>query len=243
MSAVRLVVYSDFLCPWCWNAATRLASVQEQLGGDLEIEWRSYLLRPSANPAGREAPGPLVHRAGREAPGPLVHRAGREAPGPLSHRAGRDLDKFRAYTQSWLRVAEDEPRAPFQVWASDAGPPSHSVPPHVVAKAAAALGDEQGRRMRLRLFRAYFAESRDITDRATLRALWSEAQLPDDAFVSCDDPEHARRVLADHEEAQALGANGVPAMRLADQDFVLVGAQPEAVVLRWLRRAIEARVA
>lgn len=207
MSAVRLVVYSDFLCPWCWNAATRLASVQEQLGGDLEIEWRSYLLRPHANPA------------------------------------GRDLAKFRSYTQSWLRVAEDEPRAPFQVWASDAGPPSHSVPPHVVAKAAAALGDEHGRRMRLRLFRAYFAESRDITDRTTLRALWREAQLPDDAFVSCDDPEHARRVLADHEEAQALGANGVPAMRLADQDFVLVGAQPEAVVLRWLRRAIETRVA
>ena len=219
MSAVRLVVYSDFLCPWCWNAATRLASVQEQLGGDLEIEWRSYLLRPSANPAGREAPGPLVHRA------------------------GRDLDKFRAYTQSWLRVAEDEPRAPFQVWASDAGPPSHSVPPHVAAKAAAALGDEQGRRMRLRLFRAYFAESRDITDRATLRALWSETQLPDAAFASCDDPVYTRRVLADHEEAQELGATGVPAMRLADQDFVLVGAQPEAVVLRWLRRAIEARVA
>jgi predicted DsbA family dithiol-disulfide isomerase len=206
VNAVRLVVYSDFLCPWCWNAATRLASVQEQLGADLEIEWRSYLLRPSGQP-------------------------------------GRSLEKFRDYTQSWLRVAEDEPRAPFQPWASDAGPPSHSVPPHVVAKAAAALGDDAGRRMRERLFRAYFAESRDITDRATLRALWSEAQLPDDAFASCDDPEYTRRVLADHAEAQALGATGVPAMRLADQDFVLVGAQPEAVVLRWLRRAIEARVA
>ena len=45
------------------------------------------------------------------------------------------------------------------------------------------------------------------------------------------------------QEAQALGATGVPAVRLADQDFVLVGAQPEAVYLRWLRRAIEARVA
>jgi predicted DsbA family dithiol-disulfide isomerase len=207
--AVHLVVYSDFLCPWCWNAATKLASVQRQLGGDLEIEWRSYLLRPTAKPAAQ----------------------------------ARDLDAFRAYTQSWLRVAADEPRAPFQVWAGEAGPPSHSVPPHVAAKAAAALGDEAGRRMRDRLFRAYFAESRDITDRATLRALWSEAQLPDDAFASCDDPVHARRVLADHQEAQALGATGVPAVRLADQDFVLVGAQPESVYLRWLRRAIEARVA
>jgi predicted DsbA family dithiol-disulfide isomerase len=203
---VGLVVYSDFLCPWCWNAATRLASVQRQLGDAIEIEWRSYLLRPSAQP-------------------------------------GRSLEKFRAYTQSWLRVAEDEPRAPFQVWASDAGPPSHSVPPHLVAKAAAALGADAGARMRDRLFRAYFAESRDISDRATLRALWSEAGLPDDAFESCDDPALARRVLAEHEEAQSLGATGVPAVRLADQDFVLVGAQPEAAYLRWLQRALDARIA
>jgi predicted DsbA family dithiol-disulfide isomerase len=142
-----------------------------------------------------------------------------------------------------LRVAEDEPRALFQVWASDAGPPSHSVPPHLVAKAAAALGAGAGHRMRERLFRAYFAESRDISDRATLRALWSEAELPDDAFASCDDPAHARRVLEEHGEAQALGATGVPAVRLAEEDFVLVGAQPEAVYLRWLQRVLAARVA
>ena len=203
---VRLVVYSDFLCPWCWSAATRLASVQEQLGEALVLEWRSFLLRPHAQP-------------------------------------GRDLERFRAYTQSWLRVAEDEPRAPFRVWASDAGPPSHSVPAHVLAKAAAALGDDAGRRMRDRLFRAYFAESRDITDPATPRALWRELALPDAAFAATEDPALARQVLAEHQEAQELGATGVPAVRLAEQDFVLVGAQPEAAYLRWLRRVLDARAA
>lgn len=206
MNAVRLIVYSDFLCPWCWNAATRLASVQQQLDGALELEWRSYLLRPVAQP-------------------------------------GRDLEKFRAYTQSWLRVAQDEPRAPFQVWASDVGPPSHSVPAHVVAKAASALGAAEGPRMRDRLFRAYFAENRDISETDTLRALWREAELPDAAFVRPDDPALTRAVFADHQEAQELGATGVPAVRLADQDFVLVGAQPEAVYLKWLRRALDARAA
>jgi hypothetical protein len=33
----------------------------------------------------------------------------------------------------------------------------------------------------------------------------------------------------------------VPAVRLADQEFVLVGAQPEAAYLRWFRRALETR--
>jgi predicted DsbA family dithiol-disulfide isomerase len=203
--AVRLVVYSDFLCPWCWNAATRLAAVQAELGEGLVLDWRSYLLRP---------------------------RPRERTPG--------DLDRFHAYTQGWLRVAEDEPRAPFTPWASDAGPPSHSLPAHVVAKAAAALAPESGARMRDRLFRAYFTESRDISDRATLRALWSEAGLPDEAFATSEEPAFARQVLADHEEAQGYGATGVPAVRLADQDFVLVGAQPEAVYLRWLRRALTA---
>lgn len=201
MNAAHLVVYSDFLCPWCWNVATKLASVQQQLGAALTIEWRAYLLRPQAQP-------------------------------------GRDLAKFRAYTQGWLRVAEDEPRAAFRPWTGDAGPPTHSIPPHVVAKAAARFGADPGTRMRDRLFRAYFTESRDISDAATLRTLWSEAGLEHGAFDAIDTSARTREVLADHAEAQSLGATGVPAVRLADQDFVLVGAQPEAVYLRWLRKII-----
>ncbi|RIK91735.1 MAG: hypothetical protein DCC71_24850 [Proteobacteria bacterium] len=203
MSGVRLVLYSDFLCPWCWNAATRLAAVQDALGPALAIEFRSYLLRATPQP-------------------------------------GRDLERFRAYTQSWLRVAEDEPRAPLRPWVGDAGPPSHSLPPHVVAKGAAALSAEAGAALRDRLFRAYFAESRDITDDATLRALWREAGLAPADYDAIDTAAHARAARAEHAEAQSLGATGVPAVRLADQDFVLVGAQPEAVYLRWLTRALEA---
>ena len=49
-----------------------------------------------------------------------------------------------------------------------------------------------------------------------------------------------RQVFADHEEAIAFGATGVPAARLAEHDFVIVGAQPEAVYQRWLTRALAA---
>ena len=210
MPPLRVLVYSDFLCPWCWNAATRLAAVEAALGGAVELEWRSFLLRPRPDPA----------------------RRGPEA-----------LEKFRHYTRGWLQVAEDEPRAPFQVWASDAGPPSHSVPPQLAAKAAMALGPASGRRMRERLFRAYFAESRDISDPDALLALWLELGLPRAEFDRCADPALLRGVLAEHHEAEALGATGVPAARLDGDDFVLMGAQPEATYLRWLHRALEARSA
>lgn len=205
MRRLSVVVYSDFLCPWCWNAATRLAAVEAELGGALALEWRSYLLRPHPRPRTPEA-----------------------------------LDAFRAYTQGWRRVAEDEPRAPFQPWQGDAGPPTHSLPAHLAAKAAAELGEEPGRRMRTRLFRAYFAESRDISDEAVLRALWDELGLPPAGFERIHDPALAQRVRDEHEEALALGASGVPAVRVADQDFVLVGAQPEAIYQRWFTRQLGA---
>jgi predicted DsbA family dithiol-disulfide isomerase len=201
---LTVVVYSDFLCPWCWNAATRLAAVETALAGALALDWRSYLLRRHPRPRTPEA-----------------------------------LADFRAYTEGWRRVAEDEPRAPFRTWSGEAGPPTHSLPAHLVAKAAASLGEEPGRRMRERLFRAYFAESRDISDAAVLRALWRELALDESGYARAEDPETERRVLAEHDEAQALGASGVPAVRLAGQEFVLVGAQPEAVYLRWFRRALE----
>jgi predicted DsbA family dithiol-disulfide isomerase len=204
VTPLRLVVYSDFLCPWCWNAATRLAAVEAQLAGAVELEWRSFLLRPRP-------------------------------------QTGRDLERFRDYTRSWLRVAQDEPRAPFRAWQGDAGPPSHSVPAHRVAKAAAALGPAEARRMRDRLFRAYFVESRDISEDATLLALWGEAALPEAAYARREDPELLRSVLADHEEALELGATGVPAARLDGDSTVLMGALPEETYLRWLRRALVAR--
>jgi len=208
MPALRVIVYSDFLCPWCWNAATRLTAVEAALDGAVELAWRSFLLRPRPDPG----------------------RRGPEA-----------LEKFRSYTRGWLRVAEDEPRAAFQVWAGDAGPPSHSVPPHLAAKAAAAVDATAGRRMRERLFRAYFAESRDISDPSALFALWRELDLPEPEFDRCAEPALLRSVLAEHREAEQMGATGVPAARLDREDFVLMGAQPEATYLRWLRRALEAR--
>src|SRR4029077_1139370 len=47
---VRLIVWSDYLCPWCYVAATRLHRVQEEFGDRVELEWRSYLRRPYPAP-------------------------------------------------------------------------------------------------------------------------------------------------------------------------------------------------
>lgn len=202
MNRVRLIVHSDYLCPWCYNGAMRVRRLKEELGERLEVEWRAFLLRPRIDP-------------------------------------NRTLEKFKAYTHSWLRPAEDPDGGTFRVWATEAGPPSHSIPPHLVAKAAALVSPDAFHAIHERLLHAYFAENRDITDVDTLRAIWSEAGLPAPAFDRHTDPTLLQRVLDEHAEAAEYGIDGVPAMRLADREGYVMGAQPVEVYRRWIQRALE----
>ena len=202
MTPLRLIAYSDYLCPWCFNAAVRLERLERAFGGSLEIEWRSFLLRPHA-------------------------------------RSGRSLDEFRAYTRSWLRPAQDGDGGTFRVWSTVAGPPTHSVPPHVFAKAAAELGTPAFREMHHRLLTAYFTDNRDITDAATLRAIWSECALPAEGLAAADDPALLREVIDQHNEAVEHGATGVPAVRVDGDDACVVGAQPLETYRRWVQRLLD----
>jgi len=210
VSHVRFVVYSDYLCPWCYNASVRLRAIEAEYAGAVELEWRSYLLRPE--------------------------------PRTFPDRAAA-LEKFRGYTESWRRPAEEPDAGRFTVWSSDEGPPSHSVPAHRVAKAAGALGAEAFGLMHERLLRAYFGENRDISRFDVARTLWEEVGLPAEAFAVAELPETADRVRAEHRQALAEGATGVPAIRLSDNPAMIVGAHPIELYRRWVDRTLERRAA
>ena len=199
---VELVAWSDYLCPWCYNAAVRLDRLEDDLDGRVHVEWRTFLLRPHPDPS-------------------------------------RTFEKFRAYTESWLRPAAEPDAAPFRVWASDEGPPSHSVPPHLVAKAAAQLGPAAFRAMHERLLHAYFAENRDITKGETLQALWAEAGLPPDEFARVGDEALLREVVAQHNEAVEIGVSGVPAVMMVGNDVPMMGAMSYDTYRKWVERRLQ----
>jgi predicted DsbA family dithiol-disulfide isomerase len=146
------------------------------------------------------------------------------------------MEQFRAYTRSWLRPAAEADAGTFRVWSSDEGPPSHSLPPQLVAKAAATLGPEAFARMHAALWRAYFTENRDVTSRATLRQLWAETDLPADAFDRAEGDDVVQATLAEHNEAVRAGVTGVPAVRAVGQDLAIPGALPLETYRRWVRR-------
>jgi predicted DsbA family dithiol-disulfide isomerase len=188
----------------------RLRRLEEEYGDQIELEWRSFLLRPErrthADPAAA-------------------------------------LEKFRAYTQSWLRPAAEPDGGDFQVWQSDEGPPSHSVPAHLVSKAAQRLGREAFEKIHDRLLRAYFKENRDISRMDVLLEMWLEVGLPEDAFEVASEPALLDEVIRDHREALESGATGVPAMQLAGNPAMIVGAHPIELYRRWVDRTLERRAA
>ena len=202
---VELVAWSDYLCPWCYNAAVRLDRLEDDLDGRVHVEWRTFLLRPHPDPS-------------------------------------RTLETFRAYTESWRRPAAEPDAAPFRVWATDEGPPSHSVPPHLVAKAAAQLGPEAFRAMHERLLHAYFAENRDITKGETLQAIWAEAGLPAEEFARVGDESLLREVVAQHNEAVGIGVSGVPAVMMVGNDVPMVGAMSYDTYRKWVERRLQGEI-
>jgi len=52
-TVVRVDVWSDFVCPWCFLASTSLAKLESEQ--KIEIVWRSYELRPKGSPPMPEA--------------------------------------------------------------------------------------------------------------------------------------------------------------------------------------------
>lgn len=176
------------------------------------MDWRSFLLRPHP-------------------------RTNHEDP----KRSEAQLEKFVQYTKSWGRVGAEEDGGSFQTWQTGNGPPSHSIPPHLLAKAAARIDAEKGAAVRDRLFAAYFSENLDITDPGTMRAIWRECDLPDASFGDIEDPALLQEVLDQYKEALSLGANGVPAILLVGTDAVITGAHPRALYRRWIDRTLERR--
>jgi len=154
----------------------------------------------------------------------------------------RDLEKFKNYTKHWLKIAEDKPSGEFRKWQSDAGPPSHSVPPHLVAKAAAELSAEAFDRIHNALLKAYFSDNRDISAERTLRLIWDECGLDPSEFERSNNPQLLKSTIDQHNEALNCGANGAPAFRLAHNHAAIVGAHPVATLSRWIKKAIEGEI-
>jgi predicted DsbA family dithiol-disulfide isomerase len=211
---VRIDIWSDVVCPWCYVGKRRLETALAQFDhrDEVDLRWHAFELDPDAKavPPGQHATK-LASKYG------MSEDQAREALATMRATGAQDgLD---------LRL--------------DLARSSNTLDAHRLLAFAAVQGRQA--ELKERLMRAYFSEGLDVGDHDTLTALATEIGLAqaDVSEVLASD-RYADEVRRDEVQAGQLGITGVPFF-VIDAKFGVSGAQPAAVFTQALQRAWDER--
>ena len=208
--SVRIEVWSDVVCPWCYIGKRRLEAALERFPhrDDVEVVWRSFQLDPGI-PEGE------------------TH----ETLPALAARFGRPVEDVRGM----MRHVEETAAGEGLHYDLANGISGNTLLAHEVLHLAAERGLQGA--VAERLLHAHFAEGRSVFDVDSLAALAGEVGL-DDAEVRAALADHRYRpaVRDDIRTARELGATGVPFF-VVDRRYGASGAQPADLLLQLLERA------
>jgi predicted DsbA family dithiol-disulfide isomerase len=207
---MRVEIWSDVVCPWCYIGKRRFEHALEELGdeADVEIVWRSFELDPDA---------PRVQGE------PVLEH--------LAQKYGMTLEQAEAAQTRVAHVAAGE-GLDYRLAETQRG---NSFDAHRLIHLARTRGLQDA--VKERFLRAYFTEGAPIGDRGTLARLAVEAGL-DAAEVdeTLATGRFGDEVREDERRARLLGINGVPFFVL-DERLGVSGAQPTEVFVQALRQA------
>jgi predicted DsbA family dithiol-disulfide isomerase len=203
----RIDIWSDLVCPWCYIGKRRFEKALSAFAGrdNVEVVHRAFQLDPTM-PKGRL----------------FRHRD------VLMRKYGMSEAQVVA-AQSRLETIAAEEGLEYHLAESHTG---NTLDAHRLVHHAAAHGIQDA--VIERLYRAHFTELRSLFDDDSLAALAEEAGVRDARDVLASD-EHADAVVADHQQANALGANGVPFF-VFDGRYSVAGAQGADVFAQALSR-------
>jgi len=210
--ALRLDIWSDIACPWCYVGKRRLetALARFEHAADVEIVWRAFELDPSAPTVRDDGPGYVERLASKyrkstaEAQGMLTKMTETGAADGLDFRFDRVRSGNTFDAHRLIHFAQEHGR--------------------------------QGA-MKERLLRAYMTEGQSIGDREVLVTLAGEVGL--DAAAArevLETSRYAEDVRTDEALARELEISGVPFFVLGGR-LGVSGAQPADVLLGALERA------
>ncbi|HET7540079.1 MAG TPA: DsbA family oxidoreductase [Polyangiaceae bacterium] len=212
MPALKLEVWSDIACPWCYVGKRRLERALERFphAAEVQLVWRSFELDPAAP---RERPRDVSHVEF------------------IARKYGMSVAQAQKSTDHLVSLARAEGLS-FDFANIRSG---NTFDAHRLVH----LGHERGMQdaVKERLLKAYFEQGELMSDHGTLVRLASEAGL--DAGEVTDvlaGDGFAAAVRADETQARELGISGVPCF-VFDRHFAVSGAQSTDVMLNALQKA------
>ena len=212
MPALRLDIWSDIACPWCYIGKRRLetALATFEHASAVEIVWRAFELDPSA---------------------PAILDGG-------PNYADRLASKYRTSTaqaEGMLKKMTDTAAADGLEFRFDRIRPGNTFDAHRLIHFAHEQGKQDA--MKERLLRAYMTEGQPIGDREVLVTLAGEAGLDTAAAREVlETGRYADDVRTDEAVARELEISGVPFFLLGGR-LGVSGAQPADVLLGALEKA------
>ncbi|CAM4328427.1 DsbA family oxidoreductase [Paenibacillus phoenicis] len=211
---MKIEVWSDFGCPFCYIGKRRLERALELFGhrDEIELVYRSFELDPGA-PKDTES---------------SIHEL-------LAVKYGLSLEQAQESNRNVAQQAQTEGLT----YNFDTIIPTNTFDAHRLAHYAGEQG--KAKEMTERLFRAYFTDSLHIGDRETLVRLAEEVGLEGTAVREVlEQNTYADAVREDENEARRLGIRGVPFFVLRGK-YAVSGAQPLEIFQGALLRAWEDR--
>jgi predicted DsbA family dithiol-disulfide isomerase len=210
---VKVEIWSDVVCPWCYIGKRRFESALGQFehAEEVEVEWKSFELDPDA-PVRR---GPTLEH--------------------LARKYGITEEQARQMHARMEGVAA-ELGLEYHLDETLGG---NTFDAHRLLQAAKAAG--LGDAMKERLMRAYFSEREPVGERDVLARLGSEVGVESAAEVLASEA-FGDEVRSDEREARLLGIHAVPFF-VIDRYYGIEGAQPPEVILRALDEAWAAKAA
>lgn len=206
---MRVDIWSDVVCPFCYIGKKRLEHVAEQTGIELDIHWHSFELDPDA---------PTKHE---------VSNTER-----LAQKYGRSYAEMEEMERNVATMAATE-GIDFQWQKANSG---NSFNAHRIIHLAQSKG--LGNEAKEAFFHAYMTEGLAIGEREVVEEIASRIGL-DNAEVEyvLDSDELADFVRHDEKIAhEQLKVTGVPFF-VFDQKLALSGAQPREIFLQALQQA------
>ena len=197
---IRLDIFSDPICPWCYIGKANLdRALEAHAGHPFEIEWHPFQLNPDMAAEG----------------------ADRRA--YLEVRFGGKQNAVGVYA----RVSEAAAAAGVTINFETMNRVPNTLDAHRLIHWAGLEGRQTA--MVSTLFRAYFRDGKDIGDKATLATLAGNAGM-DAALAArlLATGEDRADITARDAHARQRGVNSVPTFVIANQ-YVLTGAQPVAL--------------
>ena len=210
---MRIEIWSDVVCPWCYVGKRRLETALRgfEHAEDVEVVYRSFELDPTAPHHGTEKTLPSIAR-----------------------KYGRTEDEMRPMMAGLMETAAEEG---LDLRLFDTLH-TNTIDAHRLLHLALATGGPALQRdLKEALLAAYFTRAEDVGDHAVLRraavAAGLEAARVDEVLAS---DEYGEEVAADIAQARAYGATGVPFF-VVDQRYGVSGAQPAEAFTQVLERA------